>query len=95
MPCWVKILYWAITAICEHIVADKALTCPCIGIRIYEPSCSGVIIAGLEVIEAAFGIVIVASVAEGVLVGQGAGGGQDLAIGVVGIRRLALMPFPP
>ena len=38
-----------------------------------------------RVIEAAFGIVVVASVTERVLFGQSASGGQNLAVGVVGI----------
>ena len=57
----------------------------CVSIRIYEPSCSGIIITGLEVIEAAFGIIVVATVTKRVLFSQGAGGGQDLAVGVVGV----------
>ena len=76
-------------------MTNKALSCGRIAVRIHEPSCGRVIIAGLEVVEAAFGIVIVATVAEGVLFGQRTGGGQDLAVGVIGIGRLALMPFPP
>ena len=76
-------------------MADKALTCGGVTVCIYKPSCGGVVIAGLEVIEAAFGIVVVATVAERVLLGQRTGGGQDLTVGVVGIGRLALMPFPP
>ena len=56
-------------------------------ICIYKPSCGGVIIAGLEVIEAAFGIVVVSTVAERVLFGQSTVGGQDLAVGVIGITR--------
>ena len=54
-------------------------------IRIHKPSCSGVIIAGLEVIEAAFRIVVVATVTKWVFLGQGAGGGQDLAVGVISV----------
>ena len=76
-------------------MANKALTGGGVAVRIYEPSCGRVIITGLKVIEAAFGIVVVTTVTERVLFGQRTGGGQDLAIGVVGIRRLALMPFPP
>ena len=84
-----------IVAVGIHIIPNQSLTGSCIGICIHEPSCGGVIIAGLEVVEAAFGIVIVPSVAQRVLVGQRTGGGQDLAVGVVGVGRLALMPFPP
>ena len=61
------------------------MSCRGVAIRIDESTDCRVIIAGLEVIEAAFGIVIVASVAEGVLVGQFTGGCQDLAVGVVGV----------
>ena len=66
-------------------MTNKALSCGGIAVRIHEPSCGRVIIAGLEVVEAAFGIVIVATVTERVFLGQGAGGGQDLAVGVVGV----------
>ena len=76
-------------------MANKALTGGGVAVRIYEPSCSGVIIAGLEVIEAAFGIVVVATVTKRVLVGQFTGSGEEFAVGVVGVGRLALMPFPP
>ena len=68
-------------------MSDKALSCGGIAVRIHKSSCSGVVIAGLEVIEAAFGIVIVATVAKRVLLGQRTGGGQDLAVGVIGITR--------
>ena len=76
-------------------MTNKALSCGGIAVRIHEPSCSGVIIAGLEVVKPRFGVVVVPSVAKRVSLGQGAGGGQDLAVGVVGVGRLALMPFPP
>ena len=71
------------------------MSCRGVAIRIDESTDCRVIIAGLEVIEAAFGIVVVTTVAKRVLVGQDTGGGQDLAVGVIGIGRLALMPFPP
>ena len=67
----------------------------CVAVRIDESPDCGVIVAGLEVIEAAFRIVVVASVTEGVFLGQDTGGSQDLAVGVIGIGCLALMPFPP
>ena len=57
----------------------------CVAVRIDESPDCGVVITRQEVIEAAFGIVVVATVAERVLLRQGAGGGQDLAVGVVGI----------
>ena len=64
-------------------MANKALSRGGVAIRIHKPSCSRVIVAGLEVIEAAFRIKVVPSVAERVLLGQRTGGGQDLAVGVV------------
>ena len=76
---------WAIVAICKHIVSNESLTGGSIRISVDKPSCSRVIVAGLEVIEAAFGIVVVTTVTERVLFGQRTGGGQDLAVGVVGI----------
>ena len=66
-------------------MSNKPLTGRRIRISVNEPSCGGVIIAGLEVIEAAFGIVVVTTVAERVLLSQRTSGGQDLAVGVVGI----------
>ena len=71
-------------------MANKALTGGGVAVRIYEPSCSRVIIAGLEVIESAFRIVVVTTVAERVLLCQGAGGSQDLAVGVVGVTRYGI-----
>lgn len=76
-------------------MSNESLTGGSIRISVDKPSCSGVIIAGLEVVEAAFGIVIVASVAKRIFLGQFTGCGQDLAVGVIGIGCLALMPFPP
>ena len=64
-------------------MANKALTGGGVAVRIYEPSCSRVIIAGLEVIESAFRIVVVTTVTERVLLSQRTGGCQDLAVGVV------------
>ena len=61
------------------------MSCRGVAIRIDESTDCGVIIAGLEVIEAAFGIVIVATVTERILLGQRTGSGQDLAVGVVGV----------
>ena len=71
------------------------MSCRGVAIRIDESTDCGVVITGLKVIEAAFGIVVVTTVTERVLLSQGAGGGQDLTVGIVGIGRLALMPFPP
>ena len=76
-------------------MSNKSLAGGSVRISVDKPSCGRVIIAGLEVIEAAFGIVVIATVAEGVLLGQFAGCGEEFSVGVVGVGCLALMPFPP
>ena len=76
-------------------MSDKSLAGGGVAVCIDKPSCGWVIIAGLEVIEAAFGIVVITTVTERVFLGQRTGGGEDLAVGVIGIGCLALMPFPP
>ena len=43
----------------------------------------GVVVAALEVIEAGFGVIVVTAIPEGVLLGHFAGGGADIAVGVV------------
>ena len=59
----------------------------CIGV--YEAAGAGVIVAGLEVIEAGFGVVDIAAVAQGVGFAEGcrhgAGGISNIAPGIVGI----------
>ena len=87
MPRWVQMDDWIIPTICKHIVSNKPLTGRRIRISVNEPSCGWVIIAGLEVIEAAFGIKVIATVTKWVFLGQDTGSGQDLAVGVIGITR--------
>ena len=55
----------------------------CIGIRIEESTDGGVVVSGLEVVEPRFIIVVVAAVAERVNLCEGAGGGDDVAVGVL------------
>ena len=74
-----------ISAICEHIISGQVLSCGCVFVRIDEAADQGIVIAALEVIEAGFGIVVIAAIAQGVDCGHGAGGGIYLAVGVVGI----------
>ena len=87
MPVRIAKKNWRVVAICEHITTKQSLPGGGIAVRIHKPSCGGVIIAGLEVIEAAFGIIVVATVTKRVLFSQGAGGCEELAVGVVGITR--------
>ena len=74
---------------------NKALSRGGIAVRIHKPSCSGVIIAGQEVVEPTLGVVIISPVTKWVFLGQFTGSGEEFAVGVIGIGRLALMPFPP
>ena len=64
MPIRVDAVYRVIVAVSEHIESGKAVTCAGIAIRVDESANFGVIVAGLEVIEAGFGIVIVATIAQ-------------------------------
>lgn len=47
----------------------------------------GVIVARLEIVEPSFGVVVIATVAQGVDFGLSAGAGQQIAPCVVGILR--------
>ena len=64
---------------------QDALPCRGVAICIYKSANGGVVISALQVVEAGLGVVVVAAVAEGVGVCQGAGGGEDFAVGVVGV----------
>ena len=59
------------------------MTCGSIGVCTDEPSGLGIVVAGPEVVESGFLVVVVATVADGVDVCQSAGGGNDLAVGIV------------
>ena len=72
----------------KHIGSDKALSCAFVAVSVDEPMVCGVVVAALEVIEAGFGVVVVAAIAEGVDACHGAGGCQDFAPGVIGIGRI-------
>ena len=60
--------YRIIQTICRHIVAQQTLSgrdeCICID----EPTRSGIVVSGLEVIESCLGIIDIATVAEGLRV---------------------------
>ena len=74
-----------VQTVSKHIVSNESLTGGRIRISVNKSSCSGIIIAGLEVIEAALFVVVVSTVTERVFLGQDTGSGQDLAVGVVSI----------
>ena len=56
-----------VAAVREHICPNKALPRTCETVCVEESAHGGVVIAGLEVIEAGFGIVVIAAVTEGIL----------------------------
>ena len=68
-------VYGIVCAICKHVMSQDALSCGSIPIRIEEAASGGVVISALQVIEAGFGVVVVAAVAEGINRCEGAGGG--------------------
>ena len=66
--------YRTILTVCKHICADEALSSAFIAVRIEESFDNRIIIAGLQIVEAGFGVVVVAAIAEGVNACHAAGG---------------------
>ena len=85
MSTGIRIVYWAIPAIREHIKPGEALSRATVGIRIQETLNYGVVISALQIVEPGFGIAVVAPVAQRIDVCDGAGLGEHVAPGVVGI----------
>ena len=83
--------YRIIETICKHIVPKDALTGGGVGVGVDEAADCGVVIAGLEVIEPGFFVVVVATIAQGIALRQGVGSGQDLAVGIVRVGRYYLL----
>ena len=81
-----------IQTISKHIIAQQALAgaYQCIGVD-KSPHC-GIVVPTLEVVEVSFGIVDVSSVSQGIDcakgVCHGAGDGEDLTPGVIGVFHL-------
>ena len=67
----------------EHIVPGQSLPCNWVIIRINESTNFGVVVTGLEVVEAGLVVEDVAAVAQRVNVGMRAEGRGGLAVGVV------------
>ena len=92
---WIKSTNRDIIAIRKHISSNETLTCRSDTISIDESTKNRVIVSALQIIEARLRIVVVATVAEGVDVGDAVGSGngiaivvgdgEDLAPGVVGV----------
>ena len=77
----------AVVAIREHIVTQESLPCTGCTVSVDESAQGGVVVAGLQIVEAGFLVVAVAAIAQGVegadAVGAGVGGMPQLAPGVV------------
>lgn len=71
------------------LVAEEAGSGGGKGVGVEEAADGGVIVAGLEVVEAGFGIVVVATIADGVQEGRAGGVDDDAAIRVCYIGQLA------
>ena len=78
-------IYRVIITIRKHIATQEARSRTSIPIRIDKPTIRRIIISTLQIIEACFGIVVVASIAQGVNVCHGAGTGNDFAPCVIGV----------
>ena len=76
---------WIIPTICKHIVTDEILPGGGVRIRVDKAANLGVVIAGLQVIEATFGVVVITTVTQGVDTYQRAGCGEDFAVGIVDV----------
>jgi len=72
-----------IPTICKHIAANNSLPGGYIGVGIDESANYRIVVSGLAVVEAGFGIVVIASVTQGVDGCVGAGGRDRIAVGVV------------
>ena len=97
-----------ILAIGKHVGAAEAAVCGYIPIRIDKAPGHGVVVTGVQVVEAGFLVKVVAAVAQGVDVGNVAGvprdvvalpvgDGENIAPGVVGIfcRQVAVFVRQP
>ena len=89
MTASIIVVYRIIKAIGEHIMAQQALPGRHIGVGVDKAAQLGIVIAGLKIIERGVGVVVVASIAQGVIYTKGAGkctsGGQRLAVGAIGV----------
>ena len=79
-------------------MAQEVLPSGCVFVRIDKPTDFRVIVSALQVIEAGLRVVIIPTIAEGVVIGHVCGGGgngrprrvghaQNLPVGVVGVLR--------
>ena len=83
----IRIANRIISTICKHVIPYQALISACVAICIDKPAGVGVIVAGLQVVEAGLAVVVVATIPQWVDFRHGAGSGQDFAIGIIRVCR--------
>ncbi len=90
---WIFFDCRGVLAVCKDISAEQSSE---IGsdapVRVNESADGGIVIAALEVVEACFGVEVVAPVADGVGGCEGAFGCQNVAPGVVGVSGEETVP---
>ena len=80
----ISIYYRIIVTVRKHIAGNCfAGISANVSIRVNKPPVCGVVVAGLEVVEAGFVVVVVATIAEWVFIRHGAGLREDIAPCVV------------
>ncbi len=76
-------------------MSNDTLSGGCVAVGVNKSACGGVVVTALQIVQACFGVVDVTTVAQGVMGAQGgskaAGGGQDVASGIIGVG-MALAP---
>ena len=83
MPIRVNTIRRIIVAVCKHIKSGKALPGAGVAIRVDKSADFGVVVAGLEIIETRFGVVIVTTITERVNLCEVTCCGNDFAVWVV------------
>ena len=73
----------AIVAVGKHIGTNNTLTGRGVDVGVDEPMVCRVVVAALQIVEAGFGVVVIASVSQRVDSCEFAGCGNDFAIGVI------------
>ena len=76
-----------ISTIGKHIIAHHTLPGGGVGVRIDEAGHPGIVITGLQIVELSLRVKNISTVAQGVHVCQGAGGGENVAVWVVLVFR--------
>ena len=71
-----------ISTIGKHIIAQHTLASGGVGVGIDETGYFGIVITGLQIVELSLGIKNIATVAQGVHICQGVGGGENVAVAI-------------